>query len=1181
MTEHGPNSSSGLTVSVNNTVTAVEGSQQRSPFAAGSHGGLWNRLCCGSTCAGGCNRQSISKFLCANGCCCWYPHENARPTWNSKIYTLSKSTFWRLLYVLFSLFLLFGSPVQAFAVGSTGDTVFAVLRNIMLGYFIMDMFIRCMTNQDYFVCYTRARAASLVTPTVAPPTRSSAVGSGSGGNRHSLSYMDAKETHSPCIIGSFLFWCDLISTVTTLYDLTYVNHNAYGVREVEIGLDDLGRPYSGFDSYNLLRPGELEFNLLVVIARSTRCARFVQNRAVVGASNKINWFWAAKYTKWVNPYFYYQQYRQKVFQTRISTMGVATGDPGHFTSDVGGDQITDAQRRKWRMLQAGILAAADLRSEAETKGPPTSTSSGHSKKSIWNTVRKSMQSCGLMRSERSLAEKHIAATKLQRAWRRYITSEIAMSIDGNLTDGDSTTRPVRSYDKMRQKSTFSKDRKFGRLSSSQELRSKLHKAMTPGSRFQSQAGKGRESQVGTDMRKLTGQRVAIGTLFALLCTVLFTYTEANSSWQTTMVVLHTQTMYPEFQAQALTSAVLTSVPKLFKYQAIDGATIEIEKAGVKEGESKERDLLMITVSSPEGTSIGWFDSSTDTTQTAIVEIVATLFIILVWFFGVTAFSGPVLVLVITPIERMVRLLGMLMLDPLGYQSTTRFKRFLSQEEDIIKNTRWTKEVLKGMETSFLMSTILRIGSLMKVGFGSAGVEIIRNNLQKGQSKNSFILNSQGTTVSCIFLFCDIRQFTDATESLQEEVFVFTNRIAAVVHSICHSYGGAANKNVGDAFLLSWLLEDNAGGANKSSGRSGALRAKSNQADKALLSVIKICISLYFDKFYLEPLTELAKSRLKSKLKNRSGPVVQMGFGLHAGKAVQGAIGSPRKIDATYVSEAVERAEFLEASTKKYCLQMLMSGSFHALLHPNTKRRCRMIDKLFIVDEDEDADEDDDELHGERMDIYTFDMDIEALHRPYGKSTRRLGEFDAASDLGSTSGDGTRMVRYGKRGERRSHGSTRQIRNRRRSTALRTGSNGSEEFQTSASAAGHVASDSGHPTHTSTGQPSVVSSVPSEDNPSAGHVPPELVLPTGPALYSHDAWQSPDMKRIRDRYVQGLFFQKFHEGLTAFYSKDWQSAKICFQQVLDNVEDGPSRYFLNQMKLNNDVPPREFRGYGIA
>jgi hypothetical protein len=84
--------------------------------------------------------------------------------------------------------------------------------------------------------------------------------------------------------------------------------------------------------------------------------------------------------------------------------------------------------------------------------------------------------------------------------------------------------------------------------------------------------------------------------------------------------------------------------------------------------------------------------------------------------------------VIIPIERMIRLLGMLMMDPLGYQSNLRFKKFLLEEDAIVKRSQWTREILKGMETSFLMSTILRIGSLMKVGFGSAGVEIIRNNL---------------------------------------------------------------------------------------------------------------------------------------------------------------------------------------------------------------------------------------------------------------------------------------------------------------------------------------------------------------------------------------------------------------------------------------------------------------------
>ena len=60
----------------------------------------------------------------------------------------------------------------------------------------------------------------------------------------------------------------------------------------------------------------------------------------------------------------------------------------------------------------------------------------------------------------------------------------------------------------------------------------------------------------------------------------------------------------------------------------------------------------------------------------------------------------------------------------------------------------------------------------------------------------------------VFGFCDIRNFTDATEVLQEGVMLFVNEISEIVHSIVNKYSGAANKNVGDAFLLVWkFLEE--------------------------------------------------------------------------------------------------------------------------------------------------------------------------------------------------------------------------------------------------------------------------------------------------------------------------------------------------------------------------------------
>jgi class 3 adenylate cyclase len=491
-----------------------------------------------------------------------------------------------------------------------------------------------------------------------------------------------------------------------------------------------------------------------------------------------------------------------------------------------------------------------------------------------------------------------------------------------------------------------------------------------------------------------------------------------------------------------------------------------------------------------------------------------------------------------------------------------------------------------------MSTILRIGSLMKVGFGSAGVEIIRNSLEPGQSKNMLILDSKGSTVSCIFLFCDIRQFTDATECLQEEVFVFTNKIAAVVHSICHAYGGSANKNIGDAFLLSWLLEDETAkpdsrGRSRSSSNqvsfgsgpnnSDTFTAKTNQADKALLSVVKICMALHHDKFYIEAMSETARDALLTKLSKRKGPVVQMGFGLHAGKAVQGAIGSQRKIDATYVSESVERAEFLESSTKKYGLNMLMSDSFHRLLHPSNRRRCRKIDQI-LLQNDEDDDEEAGYDEGDVMELFTFDMDIDALWRTASKKSTDNADSASESDSINESAKGSKREVMEKKASSARHVPVSLLKGPRRRSMNRLKPN----------ATGDTSSDEFTPSNSAAEAATIVAASVVAGSTEFGHdegnrqMPPELILPTGPTLYNANVWLSEDMRKIRELFSDGLFFQKFNSGLQSYYARDWEHAKQCFQTILERFTDGPSRYFLKCIEVdNNGVPPRHFPGYGTA
>ena len=56
--------------------------------------------------------------------------------------------------------------------------------------------------------------------------------------------------------------------------------------------------------------------------------------------------------------------------------------------------------------------------------------------------------------------------------------------------------------------------------------------------------------------------------------------------------------------------------------------------------------------------------------------------------------------------------------------------------------------------------------------------------------------------------------------------------------------------------------------------------------------------------------------------------VKMGFGLHQGWAIEGALGSFYKIDASYLSPNVNMASKLEEETKTYETPVLITGDLH-------------------------------------------------------------------------------------------------------------------------------------------------------------------------------------------------------------------------------------------------------------
>ena len=219
---------------------------------------------------------------------------------------------------------------------------------------------------------------------------------------------------------------------------------------------------------------------------------------------------------------------------------------------------------------------------------------------------------------------------------------------------------------------------------------------------------------------------------------------------------------------------------------------------------------------------------------------------------------------------------------------------MSFYENMITNKR--QDV--NLETALIERALTRIGHLLALGFGEAGSQIIAHNMTSAGDLDPMM---QGQRIDAIFGFCDIREFADSTEVLQTRIMTFVNKIADIVHSQVNKYGGSVNKNMGEAFLLVWKI--------KPRRKAGSLHQVSDKktADMALLSFIKILAKINRSSSIL---------RYREELKSiREDYRVAMGFGLHQGWAIEGAIGSYFKIDASYLSPNVNIAARLEAATR--------------------------------------------------------------------------------------------------------------------------------------------------------------------------------------------------------------------------------------------------------------------------
>jgi len=395
----------------------------------------------------------------------------------------------------------------------------------------------------------------------------------------------------------------------------------------------------------------------------------------------------------------------------------------------------------------------------------------------------------------------------------------------------------------------------------------------------------------------------------------------------------------------------------------------------------------------EGQFVFIYDIKQTIIWEALLSIFQTIFVVIVLAIGALFFSKDADKLVLQPIERMISKVRIIRNNPMEAVKLgeNQYKEQMEKEERRMAMTQTANQVSNkmsqflpslpswpslwnpqrnarakkqakpkkaSMETRELENAIIKLGSLLALGFGEAGSEIIcRNMADDNDSVNAMI---PGSRVEAIYGFCDIRNFTPMLEALQEKTTVFVNLVAEIVHRIVDEHLGAANKNAGEAFLLVWRL---------------GLHEKADWpkiADLAVISFVKVVAELNMD-------AQLAEYREHpALLAHIPGFRASLGFGLHLGWSYEGAIGSEFKIDASYLSPHVNLASRLEAVTQEYGVSILVSEPLVRGCNQAFRRHLRAIDHV--------------RFQGTKspMRLFTVDLDHEVLPVSVGKPKNKGG-----------------------------------------------------------------------------------------------------------------------------------------------------------------------------------------------
>jgi hypothetical protein len=166
---------------------------------------------------------------------CLPPRDRRRPYLKSVL----DSRWYKALLIVLTFILLFGAQIRFIFIPAAGDAGCDVVFMAVFCIFWLDIFVRVDVEPNYF-------HLNICGLTWKKSRRNSGSGGSDSSRNHQRGHSHAGTASggwcSAFEVGSFLFWCDVVSTLALMQDISFINPSYFSEYAVVILLDSFGVP---------------------------------------------------------------------------------------------------------------------------------------------------------------------------------------------------------------------------------------------------------------------------------------------------------------------------------------------------------------------------------------------------------------------------------------------------------------------------------------------------------------------------------------------------------------------------------------------------------------------------------------------------------------------------------------------------------------------------------------------------------------------------------------------------------------------------------------------------------------------------------------------------------------------------------------------------------------------------